>query len=82
MNEVWNRKEGPQRRRPLSNRQNAGPRPQQSGSRGNASRSHARYLLLAREATLAGDAIEAENFYQHAEHYFRVMQDSERGGKD
>ncbi len=34
-----------------------------------------RYLALAREATLAGDPIEAENWYQHAEHYFRVMRE-------
>ena len=31
-----------------------------------------RYLALAREATASGDEIAAENFYQHAEHYFRV----------
>jgi hypothetical protein len=28
---------------------------------------------LAREAAASGDRIAAENFYQHAEHYFRVM---------
>jgi hypothetical protein len=39
----------------------------------NARRSHERYLTLAHAATLAGDAIEAENYYQHAEHFFRVM---------
>ena len=82
MNEVWNRKEGAQRRRPPGNRPNGGPRQQQSGSSGNASRNHARYLVLAREATRAGDTIEAENCYQHAEHYFRVMRESEKGGKD
>ena len=31
-----------------------------------------RYLALAREATASGDRIGAENFYQHAEHFFRV----------
>ena len=30
---------------------------------------------MAREAVSRGDTIEAENFYQHAEHYFRVMKD-------
>jgi hypothetical protein len=35
--------------------------------------------VLAREATLAGDTVEAENCYQHAEHYFRVMRESETG---
>jgi hypothetical protein len=43
---------------------------------------HARFLVLAREATLAGDTIEAENCYQHAEHYFRVMQGSEGEGRE
>ena len=32
-----------------------------------------RYVALAREASSSGDRIAAENFYQHAEHYFRVM---------
>jgi hypothetical protein len=41
----------------------------------NAHRNYERYLALAREATLAGDPIEAENCYQHAEHYFRVMRE-------
>jgi hypothetical protein len=31
---------------------------------------------------LKGDPIEAENCYQHAEHYFRMMRESERGGRD
>jgi hypothetical protein len=31
-----------------------------------------RYLALAREATASDDRIAAENFYQHAEHYFRI----------
>lgn len=29
------------------------------------------YLQLAREKSLAGDRIGAENDYQHAEHFFR-----------
>ena len=35
--------------------------------------SHERYLELAREAQRLGDKIEAENYLQHAEHFFRVM---------
>jgi len=31
------------------------------------------YMALARAAILAGDRVEAENFYQHAEHYFWLM---------
>ena len=41
--------------------------------RGNAYQVFERYLALAREAQTSGDRIAAENFYQHAEHYFRVM---------
>ena len=41
----------------------------------NAKRNHERYMALARAATLASDRIEAENFYQHAEHYLRLMKE-------
>ena len=40
--------------------------------RGSAYQIFERYLALAREATASGDRIAAENFYQHAEHYFRI----------
>jgi hypothetical protein len=40
--------------------------------------SYERYLALARAQTLAGDQVEAENSYQHAEHYFRSMSESAR----
>jgi hypothetical protein len=32
-----------------------------------------RYVALAREASTSGDRVAAENLYQHAEHYFRVI---------
>ncbi|MGO4339241.1 DUF4167 domain-containing protein [Labrys sp. KB_33_2] len=32
-----------------------------------------RYLTLAQAEAMAGDAIAAENYYQHAEHYLRLM---------
>jgi len=41
--------------------------------RGNAYQVFERYVALAREAAASGDRISAENLYQHAEHYFRVM---------
>jgi hypothetical protein len=47
-------------------------RPRHNGS-GNARAAYERYLALAREAAMKGDPIEAENCYQHAEHFFRVM---------
>jgi hypothetical protein len=51
----------------------------QNGS-GNARAKYERYVALAREAAAAGDVIEMENFYQHAEHYFRVMRAAHGGG--
>jgi hypothetical protein len=39
----------------------------------NARARYERYVELARAAGLAGDVVEAENYNQHAEHYFRVM---------
>jgi hypothetical protein len=33
-----------------------------------------RYLALAQAAASAGNAVEAENYYQHTDHYFRLMQ--------
>ncbi|MEA3025866.1 MAG: hypothetical protein QOF91_1151 [Alphaproteobacteria bacterium] len=39
----------------------------------NAQRSYERYLALAQAEIQAGDIVAAENYYQHAEHYFRSM---------
>jgi hypothetical protein len=39
----------------------------------NAQRNYERYLVLARTEALAGDRVLAENYFQHAEHYFRSM---------
>ncbi len=41
--------------------------------RGNAQTVYERYQQLARDATSAGDRVLAENYLQHAEHYFRVL---------
>jgi Domain of unknown function (DUF4167) len=38
-----------------------------------------RYVALAREASTSGDRVAAENLYQHAEHYFRVMNAANEG---
>ena len=45
---------------------------------GNARYNYERYTAMAKDAARRGDVIEAENYYQHAEHYFRVMR--EQGG--
>ncbi len=41
--------------------------------RGTASQVLEKYLTLARDATTSGDRVAAENFYQHAEHYYRIL---------
>lgn len=41
--------------------------------RGNAWQVHEKYLALARDASASGDRITAENYLQHAEHYFRII---------
>jgi Domain of unknown function (DUF4167) len=52
-------------------------RPRLHGSQG-AQRSYERYLALAQEEARSGNVVAAENYYQHAEHYFRLMS-SNRG---
>ena len=47
-------------------------RPQLNGSQ-SAQRSYERYLALAQEEARSGNVVGAENYYQHAEHYFRLM---------
>ena len=39
----------------------------------NARRNYERYLALAQAEALSGNTVGAENYYQHAEHYFRSM---------
>lgn len=66
------------------NRQGGGRPPHRSQSfdssgpsvkiRGNAYQVFERYIAMAREAASAGDRVAAENLYQHAEHYYRIMQ--------
>jgi len=41
--------------------------------RGNAHQVLEKYLALARDAQAAGDRIAAENYFQHAEHYYRII---------
>lgn len=41
--------------------------------RGNAWQVHERYLNMAREAFQAGDRVAAENFFQYADHYYRMV---------
>src|SRR5215510_12886646 len=41
--------------------------------RGTASHVADKYVQLARDARSSGDPVAAENYYQHAEHYFRLI---------
>jgi uncharacterized protein DUF4167 len=49
-----------------------GDRPASNGSH-DARRNYERYLALAQAQAQSGDIVAAENYYQHAEHYFRSM---------
>jgi hypothetical protein len=68
------------------NRQQMPPRSQSFDSngpnvkiRGTPHQIFERYIALAREASTSGDRVAAENLYQHAEHYFRVMNAANEG---
>jgi len=41
--------------------------------RGTAAHVYEKYLQLARDAGSAGDRVMAENYLQHAEHYYRIL---------
>ena len=62
----------PTLRRPNGARSQSPHRPR--NGTGNPKLHYERYLARAREAQRAGDEIEMENCFQHAEHYFRMMQ--------
>ena len=47
--------------------------------RGNAYQVLEKYLALARDASAAGDRIASENYLQHAEHYYRLINNSTDG---
>ena len=92
---------GPNTRRPMrrggggggGGRRGGSPRSQNFDSsgpdikvRGTAQQVVDKYQTLAREAATAGDPVAAENYYQHAEHYYRVLHangggDNRQGGR-
>ena len=43
----------------------------------NASKLHEKYNNLAREALSTGDKIMSENYFQHADHFKRILNDQE-----
>ena len=62
----------PDRHRQQSHRQTNG-NPSDQKMRGNAQQCVDKYLTLARDAATSGDPISAENYYQYADHYFRIV---------
>ncbi len=47
--------------------------------RGTAHQVAEKYLALAKDATSAGDRMVAENYFQHAEHYIRIINEMSDG---
>jgi hypothetical protein len=63
----------PQRQWSRTNRiARSAARPDTRGAQ-SAQKNYERYLALAQAEIAAGDVIGAENYFQHAEHYFRTM---------
>jgi len=56
---------------PLRNQSFDSHGPENTRVRGNAFQVYEKYMALAREA---GERIDAENYYQHAEHYYRIIE--------
>ena len=63
----------PRKPQPARTNEPSGFRGSQARNAQNAQRNYERYLALARAEALTGDRIVAENYFQHAEHYFRSM---------
>src|SRR5271168_1104172 len=68
-------------RRPQNNNNNPNRTFDSSGPeikiRGSAAHVYDKYLQMARDANTAGDRVMAENYLQHAEHYFRILRDAQ-----
>jgi hypothetical protein len=69
----------PNNRGPAPHLRSRSTQSQQGGghSIADAKRQYERYLALARAALMNGDAIEAQNFFQHAEHFLRTMREQD-----
>ena len=66
----------PRRSQPARRNGPSGIQRSQARNAQNAQRNYERYLALARAEALTGDRIVAENYFQHAEHYFRSMDEN------
>jgi len=64
---------GPRKPHNLSRPQNFDSGGSDMRVRGNAYQVMEKYLAMARDASAAGDRIAMENYLQHAEHYYRML---------
>ena len=76
-----NRQGGRRRGRGGQRPQGGGGRPDQGNridnrARGNAAQLLEKYKNLARDAQMSGDRVNAEYYYQFADHYFRVLNEN------
>lgn len=62
-----------------NNYDNGGP---EGRIRGNANQIHEKYMALARDALATDDRISSENYFQHAEHFYRIMMEKAESKKD
>lgn len=60
---------------PRSNKPTSGSTRRRPDQGVNPKARYEEYMTLARAAALTGDAVETENYYQHAEHYFRMAKE-------
>jgi len=66
----------PERPRQPHTKQSHAPSSNDGKMRGNPQQCVDKYLTLARDATSLGDPISAENYYQFADHYYRLVAES------
>jgi len=59
--------------------QSSGVKRSRPDSSAHAKTSFDRYLALAGAAAASGDAVESENYLQHADHYFRLLKGKTAG---
>jgi hypothetical protein len=72
------RRSGPVLSPGRSNRWTSNATPPEPRSQ-NAQRTYEQYMALARAEAQIGNMVGAESYYQHAEHYFRLMSSDRRG---
>ncbi len=82
-NQRRSRGRGPRKPHMPARSQNFDNGGQEARVRGNTYQVLEKYLALARDAHSVGDRIAAENYLQHAEHYYRVINASgDQGGRN